>query len=623
MNLLFMDYETLWSQEYSLTKMTPLQYILDPRFEALGCSFKLGLETNAYWVDGPDLPEYMARIDWSNVYAISHNALFDALITVIHYGFRPRMYGCTLSMARNWISHSTGKVSLAACAAYYGMAAKMTTLTRTKGVTFEMLKADENLHNEVCVYGNDDTDKCANLFKLMMQAGFPPSELEIIDWVVRMAADPKFVLDPVLLAEHLHEIKQQKAQLLIDCGQESRDGLMSDGALAMLLMAYDIDPPKKISKTTGLEQFAFAKTDREFTDLLDHENPEVQAVVAARLGHKSTIEETRTERLLTVSMLDWQDGANEHSIPVPLKYSGAHTHRFSGDWKLNLQNLTRGSKLRYAMKAPKGKKVISIDASQIEARLNATLSGQMDLIAAFRAGEDVYASFAESIWNKPINKADFPMERFVGKTGILSLGYGSSDPVFRAMVRNQSQGKFSLDPNEAMRIVRLYRVKMFKIVENWRHADWLIEKMQERLENPIQWGPVEVHYCAIRLPNGNWLRYRNLRKAFNPDTGRIENIYDRGTIPTKIYGAKLVENVIQALAFVHIAEVAMRVKKATQGLLLPAHQVHDELIYVENEGSADMVKDYVVHEMGKSPSWMPDAPLAAEGGIGDSYGSAK
>jgi DNA polymerase bacteriophage-type len=623
MNLLFMDYETMYDSEYSLQKMTPLQYILDPRFESLGCSFKHGFDHPAYWVDGPDLPDHMAEIDWSNSYAVSHNALFDALITSIKYGYKPKMYGCTLSMARNWIAHSTGKVSLAACASYFGLPAKMTTLARTKGVTFAQLLANPTLHEEVKVYGNDDDEKCAEIFKRCMAQGFPPSELHVIDWVVRMAADPKFILDPFLLAEHLAEIRAHKAQLLINCGQETRDGIMRDGPLAMLLMAYGVDPPKKLSKTNGNEIFAFAKTDKEFTDLLDHENPDVQAIVAARLGHKSTIEETRTERLLVVSMLDWQDGAANHSIPVPLKYSGAHTHRFSGDWLLNLQNLTRGSKLRDAMKVPNGKKAISIDASQIEARFNASLAGQEDLVEAFRQGVDVYAQFAEDIWHKPINKAEFPMERFVGKTGILSLGYGSSDIVFRAMVRNKSGGMFSLDPGEAAYIVRVYRNKMHQIVALWKYADWLIEMMMTRMEQPIQWGPLEVHYCKIRLPNGNWLYYRNLRKVYDQKTGRIETIYDRGQIPTKLYGAKLVENVIQALAFVHIAEVAMKVKFETKGLLLPAHQVHDELIYVENEHLAAQIATYVIQEISRPPAWMPDAPLAAEAGIGDSYGDCK
>lgn len=618
-----MDYETYYDNEYSLRKMTPLEYILDARFEALGCSFKPGLDAPSFWVDGPDLPAFMATIDWSSTMTVSHNALFDALITAIRFKCRPLMYGDTLAMARNWVAHSTGKVSVKAIADYFGMPAKWSTLLRTVGVNFAALQADPTLHREVGNYANDDNDKCAEFFKRFMQAGFPPAQLEVIDWVVRMAAEPKFELDPILLAEHLAEVRAHKQQLLDRIGFESRDNIMRDGPLSMLLMSLGVEPPKKVSKTTGQEIFAFAKSDRAFTDLLDHENPEVQAVVAARLGHKSTLEETRTERLLTLSLLDWHDQAHNHAIPVPLKYSGAHTHRFSGDWLINLQNLGRGSKLRYAMKAPKGKKAISTDASQIEARFNACFAGQDDLVEEFRRGEDVYANFASEIWQKPINKRDHPLERFIGKTGILSLGYGASHYTFRAMVRNTSGGQFSVDEYEGARIVQTYRRKYEKIVKAWEYANWIIEMMMTRLETPLQWGPLEVHYCRIRLPNGNWLNYRDLRKQLNPESGRVEVIYNRGPIINRLYGAKLIENIIQALAFIHISEVAIRVKRMTQGLLMPAHQVHDELIYVEDEHLAQQIALLVQREMAIPPFWMPNAPLAAESGVGDSYGDAK
>jgi DNA polymerase I-like protein with 3'-5' exonuclease and polymerase domains len=61
----------------------------------------------------------------------------------------------------------------------------------------------------------------------------------------------------------------------------------------------------------------------------------------------------------------------------------------------------------------------------------------------------------------------------------------------------------------------------------------------------------------------------------------------------------------------------------TDRLLFPAHQVHDELIYVVPEHLAEKVRDIVVHEMAQPPRWLPNAPLAAEGHIGGTYGDAK
>jgi DNA polymerase I-like protein with 3'-5' exonuclease and polymerase domains len=97
-------------------------------------------------------------------------------------------------------------------------------------------------------------------------------------------------------------------------------------------------------------------------------------------------------------------------------------------------------------------------------------------------------------------------------------------------------------------------------------------------------------------------------------------VFKRADQPIHVYGAKLVENVIQALAFVHIMEVAKRVYEITQRLLFPAHQVHDELVYVVDEHLAEDVAELVRTEMSKPPEWMPKAPLAAAAKIGPSYG---
>lgn len=628
----WLDFETFFSEEYSLRKMTPIEYILDPRFEALGCAFVLADGTST-WVDGPDLPWFFENgLDLSDLLVVSHNANFDALILARRFNVYPLMYGDTLSMARNWLSHALSSHSLENISKHYGMPAKWDTTKRFKGMSLAMIKTVPELYAELKGYAIDDAQKCRQLFIRWMAEGFPPTEMEVIDWVVRMVTQPQLEFDRGALATYLAEVKAKK-QALLDAAfldKENLSSIMSDAQLATKLLMLGVCPvPMKTSKTTGKQAYAFAKTDKEFQALREHEEPMVQALVEARLGHKSTIEETRTERLLAISNFTI-------SAPVPLKYSGAHTHRFSGDWKINLQNLQRGGKLRYALKAPKGKIVVAIDASQIEARFNATLAGQADLIEQFRRGEDVYAIFAYDIYGYTVDKYKFPRERFVGKTGILSLGYGSSPPVFQNMCR--VQGQVNLTDAEATSIVMIYRQKMKQIVANWKHAGNVILPRMAGVAGEAEdivdsifggdpgnwqaWGPLAITRQAIILPDGNRLRYRDLRREFDREFG-TQWVFMRGSATHRIYGAKLVENVIQALAFVHIKQVAMRVRKMTEGLLLPAHQVHDELIYVVDENLAEQVSRLVVDEMSKAPEWMPHVPLAAEAHIGPSYGAAK
>lgn len=601
----WLDFESYYDNDYTLKKQTPIEYVLDPRFEALGCSFWFDDEDEPFWIDGPDLGHFFASVDWSEIRVISHNALFDMVLLAIRYAVTPRAYGCTLSMARNWIRHEIGRVDLASCAKRFGLA-KGEAIKQMKGISYAMLRADPAKYDEFVDYGINDARICRHLWLSLIEDGFPQGELEIVDWTIRMAVEPQLAIDSRSVAEHLAEVQAQKQALLDAAGLEDRDILMSDAQLAGVLEALGVDPPRKVSPTTGELTWAFAKTDQEFTDLLDDEDPKIQAVVAARLGHKSTIEESRAERFLAISQVS-------EAMPIPLRYSGAHTHRFSGDWKLNMQNLPNGSKLRQAIRAPKGCVVVSVDASQIEARLNATLSKETWLVDAFRQGRDVYAEFAEEIYGfYPTDKKS--LERFVGKTGILSLGYGSSWTTFQRMCR--VKGGVALNDDLAARIVTIYRRKNGMIVEHWDEAKTVIMMMRSGQDQ--DWGAMTIEREALRLPNGNRLRYFMLRQE--DVKGRSEWIYNQGPLTKRIYGAKVVENECQSLAFLHISETAMRVKHLTEGALWPCHQIHDELLYCVPERIAEQVKRLVIKEMSKSPTWLPDAPLAAEGKIGESYG---
>jgi hypothetical protein len=137
----------------------------------------------------------------------------------------------------------------------------------------------------------------------------------------------------------------------------------------------------------------------------------------------------------------------------------------------------------------------------------------------------------------------------------------------------------------------------------------------------FQWGPLYIDGATVYLPNGMTLNYRNLHQGTR--YGRLQWFYDWANAEKVIYGPKLLENFIQALAFVLIMEAARRVKHLTGGLLMPAHQVHDELIYVVPESIAQDVVALACVEIARRPTWLPDVPLAAEGSFGRSYGAAK
>jgi DNA polymerase len=186
-------------------------------------------------------------------------------------------------------------------------------------------------------------------------------EMRLIDLTIKMFSEPKLELNKGLLVRHLMDVRDKKEKLLASADVDKED-LMSNPKFAELLRQQGIEPPMKISHTTGKETFAFAKTDEEFKALLEHDNPIVQVLATARLGNKSTLEETRTENFINIG--------NRGLLPVPLKYAGATvSHRWSGVDGINLQNLPRSSPLRNAICAPKGMKLVAADLSNIELRL--------------------------------------------------------------------------------------------------------------------------------------------------------------------------------------------------------------------------------------------------------------
>lgn len=624
MDIVTIDFETYYDKDFSLSKMTTESYIRDPRFEIIG----VGIKVNDYptdWYSGDNPGKFLKSLDYSKRAILCHNTAFDGAILSWHFGIKPRLWLDTLSMARPLHNVTVGG-SLAKLVTYYGLGKKGDEVVAALGKRkADFTEADLAQYGQYCI--ND-----VNLTKALwdkMKVGFPASELLIIDQTLRMYTEPVIELDVPLLEKHLEEVRTRKRTLISDLGhgmggaQAVQDMLMSNDKFAEYLKSLGVEPPTKISAKTGKESWAFAKTDKGMTDLLEHVDERVQAAVSARLGVKSTLEETRTENLIGV--------AGRGRLPIMLNYYGAHTGRFSGGDKLNLQNLpSRGNTtIRRALKAPEGHMLISCDSSQIEARTVAWVAGQTDLVQAFAEKRDIYSEFASEVYGRKVTKAD-KVERFVGKTCVLGLGYGMGAEKFRRTLEIGQGGiNVIIDINEAERIVRLYRQKNWKIVQFW-------QKCGAALKDMLYGGSNELHPMVrydkhgIILPNGFRIQYPALRETANgfmyiSDARTYQKaLKDRvltGAPPddiawTRIYGGKVTENIVQALAALVIREQMAAVGQHFK----VAFQVHDEIIISvpEDNALADQAKLEAL--MSTPPKWAPDLPVACESGVAANYG---
>ncbi len=617
MKIITLDFETYYSREFSLTKLTMEEYIRSPDFEVIGVSVQVD-NNEPVWFSGTrkETKEFLEGFDFGDNLALAHNAMFDAAILSWHFDIRPKGWLDTLSMARALHGTEVGG-SLATLAKHYELGVKGDEVINAMGKRRADFTPEELArYGEYC---RNDVALSWGLFAAMSEV-FPKLELRLIDLTIRMFSEPVLQLDNKMLTNHLRTVQNNKDALmgiLVVKGVTS-DYLMSNPKFAVLLQAYGVEPPMKMSPTTGKETYAFSKTDEEFKALLEHENPDVQALVAARLGTKSTLEETRTQRFIGIS--------ERGPMPVPLRYYAAHTGRWGGDDKLNLQNLPRGGALKYAIIPPAGYVMLDSDSSQIEARTLAWLAGQNDLVEAFEKGEDVYKIMAAAIYGKAIG-AITKDERFVGKQTVLGAGYGMGAKKFQAQLKTFG---VKLEEAECQRIINVYRETYPRIPELWKRAQKILDSIIGN--NADSFGRDDILSVdgkrGILLPNGLYLKYPNLRKvstmnrADQVDSGYsgFEYVYDtkkgKTTVPNRIYGGKVVENVCQALARIVIGEQMLMIARKYKVVMT----VHDAVACIAPEDEAERAKEYVELCMRLRPRWAAELPLNCEAGYGKSYG---
>lgn len=628
MRIVTLDFETYYSKDYSLSKITTEQYIRDPQFQVIGFAAKVNNEPTV-WVSGNDekISLCLTALDIPNSYLIAHNAAFDGAILAWRYGLLPKYYLDTLSMARPVTGQTVGG-SLDKLAKKFMLGVKGTEVVKALGK-----RREDFTPAELYEYGNyckNDVDITYRLFHVLKQWN-PSKELFIQDLMLRMFTDPVLTLDKELLEEHLSKVQTSKQKLMdrID-SSIGREALMSNPKFAQVLKQLNVEAPMKVSLRTNKETYAFGKTDPAFKALLEHDDPRVQAVVAARLGIKSTLEETRTDSFIGI--------ADRGALPILLNYWGAHTGRASGGDKMNLQNLPRGGSLRRAIRAPKGHKLVVSDSSQIEARVVAWLAGQTDLVDDFRNGEDIYSKFATVVYGRPVDrkrKAIHPetgkefnpdkVEGFVGKTCILGLGYGMGAEKFKATLKAGAGGvSVDMDIEEARRTVSLYRTKYSKISELWTAASRALEKMAKGFDAEFGVGvTIKCGPDGIQLPNGTMIRYPNLRKTADGFE------YDGRYGPVRIYGGKIVENVVQALARIVVFDQMAKMEQHLRTMDEPTRRhktvltVHDEIVCVVPDDETIWAYKKLLDIMSTPPQWCADLPVACEGDVAESYGDAK
>jgi hypothetical protein len=401
-----LDFETYYDTAYSLRKMPPLLYVRDPRFKVHGCAIKVG-DDIAEWVPGDEFSDAWEHMDRGNIRCISHNALFDMLVLREHYGFTPKQYVDTLGLCRAMLPQDLD-FSLGKIAPLLGLGEKGKELVLSKGIR----DLPPEIEEQIARYAENDADLAYGIY-LKLWGLLPSDERRLMDMTIRMGTDGVLCLDRAQAESATNALINSRDDQLRRLGV-TMTTLRSRDKFADLLRARGVEPPTKLNKN-GVETYAFSKQDPAFVKL--QADPRCADLVAARLAVSSNNAITRAQNFIKIT------DHFPHTLPMPLNYWGAHTGRWSGAGKLNVQNLNRGGGLRESLVAPPGHVIVVVDSSQIELRFNMWFSGQEDILELQRTGGDIYKVEAARQLGKEVEDVT-KEERNLGKVVQLACGYG-------------------------------------------------------------------------------------------------------------------------------------------------------------------------------------------------------
>lgn len=637
-NYLFIDYETFYSDEYSLRKkdMTYLKFIRHEFFKIQSAFIKRGDGEGVYLRTAGDIEEYLKQQleEYPDTIICAQQVFFDGGIIRYFHNLEFKYALDLPSMSRSiWPNDMFHNLDAIAERLWPDDQSKRKSddIAFTKGV----YNWSEEIHERNYLYNKQDTELLAEIVTHFVKNGFPIDVLVQHSIILMMYLKPRFKGDKALLEMHLRETiadQEQKLSAAIDyikknsnlrgaffvtteernkekfktqkaydeayrsvfgmppmkTKKDLRLMLSSNDKFAMVLQkGFGIDPPMKPSPSKPDEfTYAFGKNDVEFQQLMALHR-DLKVIWEGRMVSKSNQERTRTETFL--EYMDLCDGF----IPVPLRPSAAHTHRLGGTEAINMQNLGRNSPLRHALTGGGTHAVNATDSSNIESRMSAVFCGHTEKVELFINNGDPYNDMATTIYGYEVDRksktVDHKMQGAVGKATDLGCGYQMGEARFRSYLNSGPLGmppiyledlpEFANMANPYKYIIDVYREKNWPIKDMWWKLQNMLSEMQYHYCDEEVGGFVRITHECIWLPSGLRLHYPDLHRT------KEGTMYRNPDGWNFIFGGKVLENIIQALSAVIILRQMVWVAAYleivyTWEQAAPALQVHDEIVSV-------------------------------------------
>jgi len=275
------------------------------------------------------------------------------------------------------------------------------------------------------------------------------------------------------------------------------------------------------------------------------------------------------------------------------------------------------SSIRHFVHVP-GSKMLDADYNAIEARIACWLGGETQALRDYVEGRDRYRAMAAKIFNVA-EKNVTSDQRDLGKQAILGLSYGMGMTKFASSCEQRG---ITIDSALAERAVKTFRtahpgiVKVWSVFESFAR-DAVTQNQSEivrlgasrhiRMGFASQWlTDTTKKYLIVMLPSGRKLAY------LQPEIQGNELVY-WGQLPmsvafgaVKLYGAKIFENVCQAIAADLMSHGA---QTASSVWLPPFALIHDQALSIHYDG---VTPDQFASALQSLPPWAHGLPLKAE-----------
>jgi len=641
-DIVVLDWETYFTTEYSLFKMSNIEYIEDKKFEEQGVAVNIIQAGHpntprqaTFWPDVPEELAWLQRKYGENLErctVVWFNGRFDGTILVRKYSIIPPYVVDVRDLSRHLDARN--RHHLKDCCERWNIPPKGDTM-EFKGLRWATMTPEQR--ESYASYACNDAEREADLLCILLPKLTRP-EIELpLQWHThRIYWCPEFNFDFAeanRLARAMEEQVHVDAEFVIipDGDGQSRFAIPKEISgnisFAKLMREALAETGEVLTMKPGKNKPipALAKDDPAVQQYKRHKNPRVRELMKARQAVKSWPLHIRRVRAM-----GHQAQAAGGKLPNPLNYYGAHTGRWSGGEKINTANLpTRGkglqTEIKHCLIAPPGYTLVMSDAAQIEARGDAWIAGQQDLLDSFARGEDVYSEFASGVLCVPVykpRKDDPPpvaklltTRRAMGKTAILGLGYGmgattfldrlEADPLLRSKVES---GEINL--SFCKRTVDAYRTKYHKIPTFWRNIEDAFRYVTRYSLSRELRGLKLYHEgttTVIRLPSGRCLFYPHA------SIGRDHQLaYNWGYL----WGGTLTENIVQAMSRDVLAEALLYVER--HGFRV-GHHVYDSIVAVVPEAKVDEAKACVEEALTHVPTWAVGWPMGVETVVAGRY----